>query len=44
MMGVNGKEVEVIGNKAKTLNAYGVDIMSMGILMKEERLLFGEVL
>ncbi|MDX4025957.1 Mrp/NBP35 family ATP-binding protein [Aliarcobacter skirrowii] len=35
MMGVNGKEVEVIGNKAKPLNAYGVDIMSMGILMKE---------
>ena len=35
MMGVNGKEVEVVGNKAKPLNAYGVDIMSMGILMKE---------
>ena len=35
MMGVNGKEVEVIGNKAKPLNAYGVDVMSMGILMKE---------
>ncbi len=35
MMGVNGKEVEVIGKKAKPLNDYGVDIMSMGILMKE---------
>ena len=35
MMGVNGKEVEVVGNKAKPLNAYGVDIMSMGVLMKE---------
>ncbi|WP_198304274.1 Mrp/NBP35 family ATP-binding protein [Arcobacter vandammei] len=35
MMGVNGAEVEVIGNKAKPLNAYGVDIMSMGVLMKE---------
>jgi len=35
MMGVNGLEVEVLGNKAKPLNAYGVDIMSMGVLMKE---------
>ena len=35
MMGVNGVEVEVVGNRAKPLNAYGVDIMSMGILMKE---------
>ncbi|RBQ28563.1 Mrp/NBP35 family ATP-binding protein [Aliarcobacter vitoriensis] len=35
MMGVNGMEVEVLGNKAKPLNAYGVDVMSMGILMKE---------
>jgi ATP-binding protein involved in chromosome partitioning len=35
MMGVNGKEVEVVGNKAKPLNAYGVDVMSMGVLMKE---------
>ena len=31
--------------KAKPLNAYGVDVMSMGVLMKKkERLLFGEVL
>ena len=37
------KEVEVIGNKAKPLNAYGVDIMSIGILMKEGGC-FGEVL
>ncbi|WP_418179461.1 P-loop NTPase [Aliarcobacter lanthieri] len=35
MMGVNGVEVEVVGNKAKPLNAYGVDVMSMGVLMKE---------
>lgn len=35
MMGVNGAEVEVVGNRAKPLNAYGVDIMSMGVLMKE---------
>ena len=35
MMGVNGQEVEVVGNKAKPLNAYGVDVMSMGVLMKE---------
>ncbi len=35
MMGVNGKEVEVIGNKAKPFKAYGVDVMSMGSLMDE---------
>ena len=35
MMGVNGAEVEVIGNKAKPLNAFGVDVMSMGVLMAE---------
>lgn len=35
MMGVNGAEVEVIGNKAKPLNAFGVDVMSMGVLMGE---------
>ena len=35
MMGLQGKEVEVVGDKAKPLNAYGVDVMSMGILMKE---------
>lgn len=35
MMGVNGKEVEVLGDKAKPLNAYGVDVMSMGVLMEE---------
>ena len=40
MMGVNGKEVEVIGNKTKPLNAYGIDIMSMGILMKEEAVIW----
>ena len=35
MMGLQGKEVEVIGDKAKPLNAYGVDVMSMGMLMQE---------
>ena len=35
MMGLNGKEVEVVGDKAKPLNAYGVDVMSMGMLMAE---------
>ncbi len=35
MMGLQGKEVEVIGDKAKPLNAYGVDVMSMGVLMEE---------
>ena len=35
MMGLNGKQVEVVGNKAKPLHAYGVDVMSMGSLMEE---------
>ena len=35
MMGLNGKEVEVLGNKAKPFHAYGVDVMSMGSLMEE---------
>ncbi|WP_044418922.1 Mrp/NBP35 family ATP-binding protein [Halarcobacter anaerophilus] len=35
MMGLLGKEVEVVGNKAKPFNAYGVDVMSMGSLMDE---------
>ena len=35
MMGLQGKEVEVVGDKAKPLNAYGVDVMSMGMLMEE---------
>ena len=35
MMGLNGQEVEVVGNKAKPFNAYGVDVMSMGSLMEE---------
>lgn len=35
MMGLQGKEVEIIGDKAKPLNAYGVDVMSMGMLMDE---------
>ena len=35
MMGLNGKEVEVVGDKAKPLNAYGVDVMSMGMLIEE---------
>ena len=35
MMGLQGKEVEVVGDKAKPLNAFGVDVMSMGMLMEE---------
>lgn len=35
MMGLIGKEVEIVGNKAKPFNAYGVDVMSMGSLMDE---------
>ncbi len=35
MMGLRGLNVEVIGNKAKPFNAYGVDVMSMGSLMEE---------
>ncbi|XOB62483.1 Mrp/NBP35 family ATP-binding protein [Campylobacterota bacterium DY0563] len=35
MMGIAGKEVEIVGNKAKPFNAYGVDVMSMGSLMDE---------
>jgi ATP-binding protein involved in chromosome partitioning len=35
MMGLNGQEPEIVGNKAKPLNAYGVDVMSMGVLMEE---------
>ncbi|MDZ7817285.1 MAG: Mrp/NBP35 family ATP-binding protein [Aliarcobacter sp.] len=35
MMGLQGKEVEIVGDKAKPLNAYGVDVMSMGMLMEE---------
>jgi ATP-binding protein involved in chromosome partitioning len=35
MFGLQGKEVEIIGNKAKPFHAYGVDVMSMGSLMEE---------
>ncbi|AXH08572.1 sodium:proton antiporter [Malaciobacter halophilus] len=35
MMGLQGREVEVIGNKAKPFRIYGVDVMSMGSLMQE---------
>jgi len=35
MMGLDKKEVEVIGQKVKPFNAYGVDVMSMGSLMEE---------
>jgi ATP-binding protein involved in chromosome partitioning len=35
MMGLQGKEVEIVGDKAKPLNAFGVDVMSMGMLMEE---------
>jgi ATP-binding protein involved in chromosome partitioning len=35
MMGLQGLDVEVVGNKAKPFKAYGVDVMSMGSLMDE---------
>ncbi|OUR71151.1 sodium:proton antiporter [Arcobacter sp. 31_11_sub10_T18] len=35
MMGLDKKEVEVIGQKVKPFNAYGVDVMSMGSLMED---------
>ena len=35
MMGLRGLNVEVVGNKAKPFNAFGVDVMSMGSLMEE---------
>ncbi len=35
MMGLQGQEVEVVGNKAKPFKIYGVDVMSMGSLMEE---------
>jgi len=35
MMGVDGQEPEIIGNKVKPYNAYGVEVMSMGSLVEE---------
>jgi ATP-binding protein involved in chromosome partitioning len=35
MMGLNGQEPEIMADKAKPLNAYGVDVMSMGMLMQD---------
>jgi len=35
MMGLQKQEVEIIGQKVKPFNAYGVDVMSMGSLMEE---------
>ncbi len=35
MMGLQGLDVEVIGNKVKPFKAYGVDVMSMGSLMED---------
>lgn len=35
MLGLIGAEPEVVGNKAKPLRAYGIDMMSMGSLMGE---------
>ncbi len=35
MMGLIGQDVEVVGNKAKPFNVFGVDVMSMGSLMEE---------
>ena len=45
MMGVNGKEVEVIGNKSKTFKCLWRRYYVYGNFNeKRERLLFGEVL
>lgn len=35
MLGTIGMEPEIVGNKAKPLKAYGIDMMSMGSLMGE---------
>jgi len=35
MMGVEDQRPDVVGNKVKPINAYGVEVMSMGILMEE---------
>jgi ATP-binding protein involved in chromosome partitioning len=35
MLGTIGMEPEIVGNKAKPIKAYGVDMMSMGSLMGE---------
>jgi ATP-binding protein involved in chromosome partitioning len=35
MMGIDGQEPEVIGNKVRPFRAYGVDVMSMGSLLQE---------
>jgi len=35
MMGVDGQEPEIIGQKVKPYNAYGVEVMSMGSLVEE---------
>merc|ERR1711916_168856 len=35
MMGLDGQEAEIIGNKIKPFKAYGVDVMSMGSLMEK---------
>lgn len=35
MMGIVGAQPEVVGNKVKPIMAYGVEVMSMGVLMEE---------
>lgn len=35
MMGLQENEVEIIGNKIKPMKAYGVEVMSMGVLAEE---------
>ncbi len=35
MFGINGQSPEVVGSKAKPISAYGVDVMSMGLLAEE---------
>jgi ATP-binding protein involved in chromosome partitioning len=35
MMGIEGMRPDVVGNKVQPINAYGVEVMSMGSLMEE---------
>ena len=35
MMGIEDQRPDVVGNKVKPINAYGVEVMSMGVLMEE---------
>ncbi len=35
MMGIEGARPEVVGNKVKPIDAFGIEVMSMGVLMEE---------